>query len=119
MDIVSWITLPIKVVLYVWAFWYLYILIMGFYRAKLSGKLTKVAFGLALPAVVVGYLFDLVANWTVASLWFRELPRKPLELVTDRLTRYLGDGPGWRFENAQWICHNLLDYFDPHEQHCR
>jgi len=103
---------------YLWVFWYLYVLIMGFYRAWLARRLTLVAMILASPALVVGYLVDLLANWTLAALWFREWPRRPLELVTDRLTRYIATSSGWRRVHAAWICARLLDYFDPHEKHC-
>lgn len=107
-----------QALLSVWGLWYLYVLVMGFYRAKLAGKLTVVAFTLAMPAIFIGFLVDLLTNWSIASLWFREWPRRPLELVTDRLTRYQANGPGWRHDNAAWICANLLDYFDPHDTHC-
>lgn len=106
-----------------WVFWYLYVLTMAFYRASLDGRLTGVAKWLAAPVVVVAFLVDLVANWTVASFWFREWPQVnpawPLDLVTTRLSRYL-DGPdGWRKKQANWLCQNLLDYFDPRGVHCK
>lgn len=103
---------------YLYGFWLLYVLIMGFYRAWLARRLTVVAMILSSPALVVGYLVDLLANWTLATVWFRELPRRPLELVTDRLTRYIASSSGWRRVHATWICATLLDYFDPHERHC-
>lgn len=73
------------VLAYLYGFWLLYVLIMGFYRAYLSKRLTKPALVLASPALIVGYLVDLFANWTIATVWFMEFPRRPLELVTDRL----------------------------------
>jgi len=103
---------------YLYGFWLLYVLIMGFYRAWLAKRLTLVALILASPALVAGYLVDLLANWTLAALWFREWPRRPLELVTDRLTRYIATSSGWRRVHATWICATLLDYFDPHDRHC-
>ena len=104
--------------LYLWMFWYLYVLIMGFYRAWLRGTLTLVAKVFASPALVVGYLVDLLANWTLASLLFWQWPQRPLELVTDRLSRYIGTPSGWRTAPALWVCETLLDYFDPHDRHC-
>lgn len=103
---------------YLYGFWLLYVLIMGFYRAWLAKKLTKVGLVLASPALLVGYLVDLFANWTLATLWFMEPPRRPLELVTDRLSRYIDQTDGWQKVHAEWVCHNLLDYFDPHDTHC-
>lgn len=102
---------------YLYGFWLLYVLVMGFYRAWLAKKLTWVAIILAFPALVIGYLFDLAANWTVAVVWFRQWPTRPLELVTDRLSRYL-TRTDWRQTHAKWICTNLLDYFDPNDKHC-
>ena len=107
------------VLAYLYGFWLLYVLIMGFYRAYLANKLSKVALVLALPAILVGFCFDLVANWTLATLWFREWPQRPLELVTDRLSRYIEQAADdWKKEHANWVCTTLLDYFDPHDRHC-
>lgn len=104
---------------YAYVFWLLYVLIMGFYRAWLAGRLTLTAKILALPAIVVGYLVDLFANWTIAVVWFREWPSRPLELVTDRLSRYIALPPTfWRCIHARWLCETLLDYFDPNGKHC-
>jgi uncharacterized membrane protein (DUF485 family) len=99
---------------YLYAFWLLYVLVMGFYRAWLAKRLTRVALVLASPALVLGY----VANWTLAALLFWQWPQRPLELVTDRLTRYISTPSGWREAPALWVCQSLLDYFDPHERHC-
>lgn len=103
---------------YLYGFWLLYVLIMGFYRAWLAKKLTKVALVLASPALVVGYLVDLLANWTLAALLFWQWPQRPLELVTDRLSRYISTPSGWRTAPALWVCQSLLDYFDPNDRHC-
>ena len=103
---------------YIYGFWLLYVLIMGFYRAYLSKRLTRTALVLASPALLVGYLVDLFANWTLATLLFWQWPRRPLELVTDRLTRYISQPSGWRTAPALWVCQTLLDYFDPHDRHC-
>lgn len=107
------------VLLYLLVFWYLYVLVMGFYRASLDGRLTGVVKWLAYPAVIVGILFDLVANWTIATVMFAELPHGPLELVTGRLTRYIDGEAGWRQVRAVWVCHTLLDLFDPRGVHCK
>lgn len=107
------------VLLYLLVFWYLYVLVMGFYRASLDGRLTGMVKWLAAPAVVTGVAVDLLANLTIATVMFAELPAKPLELVTGRLTRYIDGAPGWRRTRAMWVCHTLLDLFDPRGVHCK
>lgn len=108
--------------LWLLGFWYLYILVMGLYRAWLSGHIAKWSFAwwCALPALIIGYSVDLASNWTIAALWFTEWPQAPRELVTDRLTRYLASTypPGVRKHHAGIICATLLDYFDPRGTHC-
>jgi hypothetical protein len=111
---------------YMWAFWYLYVLVMGFYRASLAGRLTGIAKWLALPVVLIAIAVDLLANWTVAALWFLEPPKVELswppkrpDLVTSRLSRYIAGPDGWRKDQAIWLCRNLLDYFDPSGTHCK
>jgi hypothetical protein len=104
---------------YLYGFWLLYVLIMGFYRAYLAKRLTKPALVLAAPAIGFGLVVDWFANWTLAALYFQELPLRPRELVTDRLTRYINQPQTtWRQSHANWICTNLLDYFDPNDVHC-
>ena len=103
---------------YLYGFWLLYVLIMGFYRAWLAKRLTRVALVLASPALLTGYLVDLLTNWTLATLLFWQWPQRPLELVTDRLSRYISTPSGWRTEPALWVCQSLLDYFDPNDRHC-
>jgi hypothetical protein len=98
---------------YLYGFWLLYVLVMGFYRAWLAKRLTRVALVLASPALALAYLVDLLA-----ALLFWQWPLRPLELVTDRLSRYISTPSGWRHAPALWVCHTLLDYFDPQGTHC-
>lgn len=105
-------------VLYLVLFWYAYILVMGLYRAHLMGRLTGLAMWMAAPAVAVGWAMDVIANLTFATVAFWEKPTRWNELVTDRLTRHVTNGDGWRKRNAVWICTNLLDYMDPTGSHC-
>ena len=101
---------------FLWAFWAMYVLVMGIYRAHLAKRLTAVTLCLSAPFIVVGYLMDVIANLTVASLVFLEPPRELL--VTSRLQRYVAQENGWRFRIADWICNHLLDVFDPSGNHC-
>lgn len=108
----------LSVALFLWAFWYLYLIVMGLYRAKLLGRLTWPVKVLGAPALVVGFAVDVLAQYTVAAIVFRELPEAGEHLVTDRLQRYLQDGSGSRYRKAKWICTHLLDPFDPTGKHC-
>jgi hypothetical protein len=104
------------VCVFLWVFWYLYILVMGLYRAHLVKKLTKFTYALALPALLIGYAMDVTANVFIAPIVFREMPAE--WLVTTRLTRYIAGPCGWRKVRAQEICASFLDYFDPRGSHC-
>jgi len=101
---------------FLWAFWGMYVLVMGIYRAYLSHRLKGLVLVLSLPFVAIGYLMDVFANLTVASLVFLELPRELL--VTSRLQRYVARERGWRCKVSNWICNHLLDVFDPSGNHC-
>ena len=68
------------------------------------------------PFVAIGYLMDVFANVTIASIVFLEPPRE--WLVTDRLQRHMHKSKGWRFWLAKYICDRLLDVFDPSGDHC-
>lgn len=104
---------------YLLAFWYLYVLVMGFYRAHLDKQLTGIKFVLALPALILGYAVDLLTNWTIATVVFAEFPRTGGELVTTRLSRYM-NGPDCVHKKwAYAICNSLLDSFDPTGKHCK
>lgn len=113
------LTLIGVIAFYLLCFWYLYVFVMGIYRAHLAGRLSKFAFILALPVIAVGFLVDLIANWTVATAVFVELPEQPEELVTDRLKRYINGPPCKRRTLAIAICDHLLDVFDPSGAHCK
>lgn len=106
----------VAALLFLWAFWYCYILVMGLYRAHLAGRLNRFTYALALPALLVGYAMDVLANLTIASVVFLEPPRE--WLVTNRLKRHIERGTGWRAAKANWICTHLLDFFDPSGDHC-
>lgn len=70
---------------YLWAFWGAYVLVIGLYRAHLVKRLTWVTYFLSVPFLALGVLMDTVANLLIASVIFWELPRECL--VTQRLTR--------------------------------
>lgn len=123
---------------YLWAFWAVYALVMGFYRAHLAGRLTPALWVLAAPFILLGLLMDALCQFTLAWLIFWQPPSLTVEhrvfaigsfarvlpvvrgdwLVTARLQRYVAEGSGWRFRLANWVCNNLLDIFDPTGNHC-
>ena len=113
----NYVILMLWVLAFLYVFWALYILVMGLYRAHLSGGLSKAAYVLGVPWVVLGYLVDVFAQYTVASVFFLDWPRKGEHLVTARLKRY-SNGTGWRKAKADWICSHLLDVFDVNGDHC-
>lgn len=101
---------------YLWAFWAIYVLVMGLYRAYLAKRLTPLTIALSVPILAVGYAMDALTNLTLASLIFAEPPREVL--VTTRLKRHIAESAGWRFVLALYVCDNLLDVFDPTGDHC-
>ena len=103
-------------VLYLLAFWYVYVLVMGLYRAHLSKRLNKFTYALSAPALLIGLVMDVIANATYAWVKFKEPPKE--WLVTTRLKRYINSGHGWRYRQAKLLCEHLLDPFDPTGKHC-
>ena len=51
-------TYVLTLLLTLWVFWYLYIIVMGLYRAHLNGQLSWPAKILGAPALIVGYVLD-------------------------------------------------------------
>lgn len=106
----------LAVILYLYAFWCVYILVMGLYRVHLQCKLTGLNKILAYPIVIIGMFIDIFANIAIAPFIFLDLPKELL--VTTRLIRYRNRDAGWRNKLATYICDNLLDVFDPDGDHC-
>lgn len=103
---------------YLWVFWGLYVLVMGLYRAHLANRLTRFTYILSAPFLLVGYMVDVLTQFTVATAFFLDPPRNGEWLVTDRLKRYVAEGQGWRYDKARFVCDHLLDVFDPTGNHC-
>lgn len=102
----------------VYALWLFYLAVMALYSAKKKGTLTKPALVLGYPILIVGALLDFFVNAVLMTVLMLEPPRE--WLVTQRLSRHLKRGEGWRKAVASWVCRNLLDTFDPdHRGHCR
>lgn len=114
---ISLLNFGIALAIYLWIFWGFYVLVMGIYRAYLRKKLNYITLPLSAPFVLVGGALDIFANIFIATFLFLELPQELL--VTTRLARHNKlDSSGWRTDIASYICTNLLDVFDPTEEHC-
>lgn len=105
---------------FLWAFWYMIICNLSIYRLYLLKRLSMSAFTFGAPAIIFGLILDVLLQYTVATVFFFDLPAKKERLVTQRLTRYIKGSRqrGWRYEWACWICHKMLDAFDPSGVHC-
>lgn len=119
------VAVGIFVFLALWQFWLLYLGAMSIYRAYLLGRIPAEASFFVYATVVVALLVDLVANYTVASVLFRQWPKRGLELVTHRLVRYINladpqtEIDRLRKHRATIICGRFLDPYDPNPNgHC-
>jgi hypothetical protein len=99
-----------------WALWVLYVFTMGLYRAYLLKKLKGLTLFMALPFVAVALVLDVLAQITVFTVLFAELPRH--WLATSRLQRHIAGPDSWRRRLAEYLCTHLLDPFDPTGAHC-
>lgn len=102
-----------------WALWYCYLIVMSLYRANLNGRLSNASKFLGAPALVIGWLLDWLINWTIATVFFREFPQSPMEVVTGRLSRYIAGPPCLNKHYAEVLCQHILDPFDPTGTHCK
>ena len=96
--------------------WILYLAVMSLARAREDGRLSLAATVLGYPLLVVGTVCNVLVNWTVLTVLFLELPREAM--FSSRVTRHCLYGTGWRRRLACFICHDLLDAFDPSGRHC-
>lgn len=101
-----------------WVFWLLYVFTMGLYRAFLMGRLKGLSLVMCAPVVAVAFVVDLLMQFTIFAIVFADIPRD--WLVTHRLRRYMRELPAthWRYRWADYLCHHLLDPFDPTGAHC-
>ena len=113
-EMLKWITASYALTVVTWIF-YLAVMNLAPHRKELH-SVAKVH-GYALLAV--GLLFDFVLNVVVCSVLFMKYPQD--WLLTGRLSRYIKDNreKPWRRKLAGWLCHHLLDQFDPKGLHCR
>lgn len=105
-------------VLFLWAFWAVYVLVMGLYRAHLNRRLGRIGYALGAPWLALGYGMDVLTQYTFAVVLFFDLPARGEHLVTKRLQRYITQPWSRRAAVANWVCQHLLDPFDPTGKHC-
>ena len=95
--------------------WTFFLSIMSLKRAKDAKTLSRPAYYLGLPLLIMGYTLDVLFNWVFGTVMFLELPREGV--LTHRLKRHYKKD-NWRGRLARYICSNLLDAFDPSGKHC-
>jgi hypothetical protein len=106
---------PIAVMYILWIF---YLAIMNLKSAKDAGTMTKVAYSLALPMLVAGYILDIVVNVTIGTLLFLDFPHyKRLTLSARMSYLYEPGSTAWRSKLSEWFARNLLNNYDPSGQH--
>jgi hypothetical protein len=108
----------IAVLYTVWAFFFLYLVMMAYYRALLRGRLGGEVVVLGTPVLVLAFAIDVLVQMTVACIVFREPPRE--FLFSNRLRRHKANANvyDWRRMRAAAICEKILDPFDPTGDHC-
>lgn len=109
-----WIALP-------YVTWIFFLAVMNLIHAKKLGRLPKAALYLGTPVLVIGYVLDIAVNICILSPLTLSFPRE--FTTTAHLQRLIrGEATAikktWRWKVAFWICHNLLDIFDPSGTHC-
>lgn len=97
-----------------YALWGFFLAVMSLAHARDDKTLTPLAQTLGYPILFVGYVLDFIANMTVMTLVFLELPHE--WLVTARISRHLKESIGRRRTIAVWFRDNWLDPFD--HGHC-
>ncbi len=101
----------------VYSMWVLYLAIMNLKRAKDAGTISNAALFLGYPLLAIGLFLDFIGNITIFSLLTLSLPKELL--MTGHMDRLIAEDNGWRKVVSLWICHNLLDEFDPSGCHCK
>lgn len=90
-----------------------YLAVMNLSRHKDSlDNAQKIIFS---PIVLCGIIFDALFRWTVGVFLLADI--SPSWLFTDVLQRHFKKDTV-RGKIARFICHKLLDIFDPSGSHC-
>lgn len=106
---------PLYLFVALYTLWVLYLAVMNLVRARRAGTLTRTAFALGSPLLVIAVLLDVTLNIFLFTLLLFELPHE--WTVSQRLSRHLHDSEGWRLKVAVWFGINMLNTFDPSGTH--
>lgn len=98
------------------ALWFYYVMVMGMKAARNAGRIPLQMKRLCGVVALVGLIFDVAYNISIATVLFVDFPREAT--LTGRLIRYKKSG-GWRGRIADYICSQLLDPFAPNGCHCK
>jgi hypothetical protein len=107
-------TYPLYALAILYLLWIHYVFVMALKRARDAETLTRVAYWLGMPMLVIGLILDALVNIVVMTVILLEFPRE--WLVTGRLKRHAPDAT-WRGAVARWFALHLLDSFDPSGRH--
>ncbi|MGC4395981.1 hypothetical protein [Hydrogenophaga sp. T2] len=105
-----------RIALLLWLLWIFYLAVMNLKRARNAGTLSRAALVLGAPALLVGYVLDVLANVVVFTVLLLEPPRWGEWTVSARLERHHA-GTSWRARIAQWFESDLLGPYDPAGYH--
>jgi hypothetical protein len=99
-----------------YVFWILFLAAMNLIGAYRAGTISTVAKVLGYPIILVGVILDFLFNAIVLTIILVEPPKE--WLVTERLSRHMLTGYGYRKAFATFFCSKFLDTFDPSGSHC-
>ena len=94
--------------------WVFYVAVMHIAKVRDAGKLSRAAYALGVPTLIIGFVLDLIVNVFVMTIILLELPRETT--VTKRLKRHHKDSTGWRIKVVEFF-EMILDAFDPDGDH--
>ena len=101
-------------VLALWLLWVFYVAVMHIAKVRDAGNLSRAAYVLGVPTLIVGFLLDLIVNVFVMTVILLEIPHETT--VTKRLKRHHKESTGWRLKVVEFF-ETILDAFDPDGDH--
>ena len=96
--------------LFLIAFWLLWIVISGLARARDEGRLSPLMVKIGIALAYFGLVWDVLCNIFLCSFLFWEFPR---EATLSQRLRRLVLTTGWRQKLALWIAVDLVNPFSP------
>lgn len=96
----------------IYALWPLYVFVMAIQRAHEAKTVSRTAWALAFPLIVIALALDVILNIFVFSIVLLELPKAKEWTFSQRLSRLIRCD-NWRRPVACWVASSLLDPYDP------